>query len=157
MQERAAERCDSQRGGEQCESLEALAALALPIHIARVEPQCELIQGERRTDAIGHRHRTASPRSGATRARADLQQPSVSCYEQQQDAPDEVMNVAATHLNIVERADLVMNEERQRPNHRYGNEETKGSPEEPLARRLGEFLTVDRGQGAGSEESADAE
>jgi len=74
-----------------------------------------------------------------------------------QDAPDEVMNVATAHLNIVERADLVMNEERQRPNNRYGNEETKGSPEEPLARRLGEFLTVDRGQGAGSEESADAE
>jgi hypothetical protein len=54
------------------------------------------------------------------------------------------------HMNIVERADLVMNEERQRPNYCYGNEETEGSPEEPLARRLREFLMVDRGQGADS-------
>ena len=67
------------------------------------------------------------------------------------------MYVAATHLDVVERANLLVDKERQRPDHRYGNEETQGSPEEPLARRLREFLPVDRGQGAASEQSADAE
>src|SRR4029077_5967977 len=97
------------------------------------------------------------PGSRARVAGARLEQPTVASNQEQENAPNQVVNVASTHLDIVKGADFIVYEERQDPDHRYSHEKPQRGPEEPFSGRLRKLLSVNRLERASPDERADSE
>src|SRR5579883_2000445 len=154
-QERSAEAGDRQSCCEQSERFEAFASLPLPVNVPQIQPQGELIQRKRRAYSIRHRHRPPGPCSRATRARSRFQQPAVTGEEQEQNPPNQMMDMPAAHLDVMERANVVVDQKGQRAHYRDGNEEAEGGPEEPFARRLWKLIAIEGSQTARSQQAAD--
>jgi hypothetical protein len=72
-----------------------------------------------------------------------LYQPQVSNQQKQKDAPNQMVNVAAIHRNIMERTDIVTDGERECAHHQHGSEKPKRRQEQPLPSRFGEPVLVD--------------
>jgi hypothetical protein len=93
-EEHGAERAANQ------DRVDRLAAALAPVDVVEVEPQGELVQGQRRADPEQRRQHL---RPGRLRAVAELEQPG---HEHQDDAPYLVMDVHAADVDVGEPAAL---------------------------------------------------
>src|SRR5438477_8026326 len=139
LEERPAPDPGRQEPGEDEHGVDALAALPLPVHVAKVEKQRELVQRERRTDAEEDGGQAGDP----ARADADLQQPHVPDQEQEQDAPHQVMDMEpAAGRHVVERADTGADHRSDRADDAERDEKGEGGEEEPLAALVAEMERI---------------
>src|SRR3989442_3651990 len=74
-----------------------------------------------------------------------LDQPQVSDHQQQQDSPNQVMDVEAAGGHILKRPDADMNRERHCPHARKGEQKRERGPEESLSALALEMETVKPG------------
>ena len=68
QRERPDERAPEEDAAEDRERLDALPALALPVDVAQVEPQGELVEDQRRADSVGERRERNQCRGGLSSA-----------------------------------------------------------------------------------------
>ena len=134
---------DRQQRSEQQYDVDRYAPFALPIDIAQVQPQREFVERQRRARAVQKRHEPAGPARPCTHVRADLQQPSISDDEQQQDSPDEVVNVPSADGEIVERAAAGADGMRQNPDDCKRQVERDGGYELAFAMGMRKVLAID--------------
>src|SRR5919108_184404 len=122
------------------DSIDASPAFALPIHIGEVEPERELIKGQGGADAEEHRDQEPQPRQ-----RAGLEQSEITSEQQQQDPPDEVVNVgAARKRDVLERPHTGPYQVSDRAHDSESDEEGERAQKQPLATEVpGEVMPVD--------------
>ena len=71
----AAPEAGGEEGAEQKGGIDALTAFATPVVVFEVEPEGELVESQRRTDAVEHRRQARRRGRGAVSPGADLGQP----------------------------------------------------------------------------------
>src|SRR5450759_3000342 len=140
-----------QRGAEDHHGVDALPAGSCPVHVLEVEPQRELVEGQRGTNAICDRgHARQKVRAGAL-----FDQPDVADDQDQKDAPHQVMNVKPAARYVVERADTCPNEVGD-PAHRCkGDQEPERRQEQPLPAFVLEVKTVDPLEGGQTDSASE--
>jgi hypothetical protein len=123
---------DGEERSEEDDYVDALAALFRPVgHGVEIEPQREFVECECCADAVADGEKTAEedrPRRGFG---ADFGEGGVSGKEQQQDAPDQMVDVTATHFNVAEGADVVSDGGDQQTHSKEGDEEADGGEKKP--------------------------
>ncbi len=106
FEEAASPNADQQGCSEQQDGIKAGAALARPVHsVFQVEPEGELVQRKSRANTIKQRHQPACEQGRGLCTRANLNQPTKPDDQQEQDPPDQVVNMGAANVNVVERGD----------------------------------------------------
>src|SRR5688572_8032138 len=101
-------KADEEKAAEQKSGVDALAALSSPVHIFKVEPEREFVERESRSNAIQHGHERRSPARGVPDAEPGLREPSVADTEQEQDTPDQMMDVDVADDDVSKRAGVAM-------------------------------------------------
>jgi hypothetical protein len=134
---------DGEERSEEDDYVDALAALFRPVgHGIEVEPQREFIECECCADAVADGEKTAEedrPRRGFG---ADFGEGSVSSKEQQQDAPDQMVDVTSAHLHISKGADVVGDGGDQQTHPEEGDEKADRCQEQPAMRAI-RYLLMD--------------
>src|SRR5438105_4338962 len=93
----AAPNAQAQEREEADRHVDAGPSLAVPVHVGQEEPEGELVQGEGRADSEEERDQEAQP---ARVVRLQLGQ--VAAHQQEQDPPDQVVDVGAAGADVVE-------------------------------------------------------
>src|ERR1700674_501339 len=143
-QERAAPDADREPRGEDHDRVDPLAARAGPVHVLKVEPQGELVEGQGCTDAVAGGRETGQQ----VRAGAGFDQPDVPDDQEQKDAPHKVMDVKAAAGDVVKRADSRLDQVRDDAHDREREEERDRRQEQPLPSLALEMEPVDPLEGA---------
>src|SRR5438128_9217270 len=76
---------------EENHGVDALPPLSLPIHVLQPEPERELVQRQRRADAVEQRREPRRPVQRPADPGADLREPEIADTEQEEDAQHDVV------------------------------------------------------------------
>src|SRR5579863_443959 len=136
-EQRSAPRARGQQGSKKNDGIEAAAAFARPVNVAQVQPERELVESQRRADAVKNGHQPAGKDRGTARAVADLAQPAIPDHEQNDDSENQVMNVPASHLDEVKGWNIVQNAVNHGANPGKSQEETDRRDEQTTAGTIG--------------------
>ena len=107
VEESASIKSNDQEGSEQNDGVQAGAALARPVNIFKIQPQRELVEGQGCAGAVEKGQQAARYERGFFSTYANILQPCKTDDQQNQNSPNQVMNVAATDVDIVKGADVV--------------------------------------------------
>lgn len=129
-----------EESAEEDDGVDAGAAFGGPVDVAKVEPESEFVEGESGADAVEDRHEAAENNRGVVGAGADFGEPSVADEKKNDDADDEMMNVASAHFDEMEWRNLVGDAEDHAAHSGEGEEKTKRGDEEAAARAVGNAI-----------------
>ena len=122
---------EDERGAEEKDGVEAGAAFAGPIELVfQVEPEGEFVESERGADAVEQRHQAAGEERSAASAGADFHDPCETHAQEDDDAPDKMVDVGAANDDVMKGADIVRGGQRGDARERDSGEETAGSEEQ---------------------------
>jgi len=126
--EAAKEGCSPGAHGEdsskQNDRVDVQTAGAGPVGVGfQIEPQGEFVQGEGSADAVTDRHQATEKNGHGRVGSTEIEQPSIAHQEQDEYAPDEVVNVAAAHHDPFKGAVLVNDQADQKPHPDERNQE----------------------------------
>ena len=136
-QQRCAPGACAQKSTEEDDGIDAGASLGSPVDIFQVEPEGEFIEGEGGADSIEDRHKAAEKNGRVVAARADLGEPSIADEKENEDAEDEVVDVAPSVVDEVEGRDVMEDGVNDGANRGESEEEADGGNKEALAGTLG--------------------
>jgi len=139
---------DAKEEGEAKEQndFEAGAAFAIPVGIGiKIEPEGEFIERKRGADAVEQRHQAAGQQGGVTIAGADFHEPAESHHEQDQDAPDEMMDVRAANDDVVKGAEIAASGEGSEARESHGEEKSHRGEEKAAAGTVANMLVEEGG------------
>jgi hypothetical protein len=122
-QKSSAQQSNHQQSAEKKHCIDAGPPLALPVHILKIQPEGEFIQCQGGADSVEERHGAPRPSRQAADICANLEQPAISYDQQQQDAPDEVVNMPPSKFDVVERTSACPNAVCEQPHDRESEEE----------------------------------
>jgi hypothetical protein len=108
VQRPAAGHAHRQQAGEEGDGIDRLASLGIPVVIVQIEPQGELVQGQRRGDPVRRRGQPRGPFRGRV-ADPEPVGPQVADPEQAEDPERAVVDVLAAGADVPERAALSTN------------------------------------------------
>jgi len=129
----------SQQTCKQDDSVDAGAALARPIGIrVEVEPEGELVEGESGAGAITDGHQAAEEDGNRRMLAAQIKKPSIADEQEDEDPPDEVMDVTSADHHPVKRADVVRDEADQDAHAEKRDDKGERGDEETPARAVGD-------------------
>src|SRR5712692_6909917 len=107
LEEIAPPDANDQSGAEEEHSVQAGAAFAGPIGtVFEIEPQRELVEGESSTDTVEQGHQAAGENRRGLGSRAHFDKPAEPHDQQQENPPDQMMDVGAANVNVVKRANV---------------------------------------------------
>jgi hypothetical protein len=133
-----------EEGSEEDYSVYALSALTCPVGCGvKVEPEGELVEGEGGADSIGHGEETSSEERQGSVACAYLGDLCITGDEKEKDAPDEVVDVATSHLDVTEWTDVMRDGGHEETDGEKGDEETDGGEKEAFVRAVRDLLVDD--------------
>src|SRR5271157_6628393 len=92
-----AARCEE--GTEENYGVDAGSSLGRPVDVLQVQPESKFVERQSCTYAVEDRHEAAEEKGRIVLAGADVGQPSVSHGKKNDDAEDQVMNVAPAMLD----------------------------------------------------------
>jgi len=123
--------------------VDAFAAFAFPVDVAEIKPEGELVESERRAEAVEDRKGDARDARCSLEAGTDLQQPSITDGEEQQDAPDHVVDVQVAARDVVKGSNAVADGMGDDADDDEREEEGDGGEEEALPPGFSEMLLVE--------------
>src|SRR5450759_1589760 len=138
-QERPAPGADRQEGGEDHHGVDARPTGPGPVDVLKVEPQGELVEGQRGSDPVCDRGYARQPVGAA----AYFDKPDIPDDQEQEDAPHEVMDVKATTGDVVKGPDTHPDEVGDGTHDRERHYEAYRGEEEPLPALVAEMKAVD--------------
>src|SRR5215472_12211751 len=125
---------DGQRGAEEKHGTHAGDTFRGPVNVGEIEPESELVEGECRADGVEKCSHASCPEGTPVHAGADLREPKIADDQQQQNAEDQVMDVAsAAGFDVVKWAPPGADGVRNNANDGEGQEESCGRDEVALA------------------------
>jgi hypothetical protein len=144
----AEERCAPGSHGEECteedDGVDALATLTRPVGSSvEVEPESELVEGESCADAVAKGKETANENRDWSVASAGFGEGEIAGDEKEEDSPDEVVDVMASHLDVTEGADVMRDGSDEETDGKKGDEEADGGEKETAVRAVGDLLVED--------------
>src|SRR6476646_628864 len=113
-EETGAEHGNAEHSTKQRHRFKTGAAFAFPVHVSEIQPKCEFVERQGATNAIDCGHDAAHPDATAVLPGSRPDDPEKSNQEKVKDPPDEVVDVAAPHRDVVKRAHPVVNGPRER-------------------------------------------
>src|SRR5581483_4521794 len=132
-----------QQPGEDRDRLDALASLPLPVDVAEIEPERELVEDERREDAVGERGQP-EPEPPRLLLEREEEKPQVADEQHPDDPEDEMVDVDAADDDPAVRAGAVVVEPRGDPaRDRQPDEEAERREHRPLASRAEVMVQVE--------------
>ena len=118
---------DAQQTAEEDDGVDAFATGAGPVGTGfKVKPEGEFVECEGRADAVADGHEPAEENRQFGVLLSQVEQPSVADEEQDDDAPNKVMDVVAAHGNPLEGTCLVDDGADEKANSREGEKECDG-------------------------------
>src|SRR6202521_1790407 len=135
---------DRETRGEDDHRVDALPARARPVHVLKVEPQGELIEGQGRADAVAG----GGEAGQQVRAGPGCDQPDVPDDQEQKEAPHQVVDVETAAGDVVKRADSRLDQVGDDAHDREREEERDRRQEQPLPSLALEMEPVDPLEGA---------
>jgi hypothetical protein len=131
FEEAAAPDGDEKSGGEEQDGVEAGAALASPVNaFLEVEPEGELVECESGADAVEQGHQAAGEERGGLGSCADLDEPAEADNEEEENPPNEVVDMGAANVNVMERSNVTGGSISSRTGYGQGKEESDSSQKE---------------------------
>ena len=135
---------DGEESAKEDDGVDAFAALARPVGCGvEVQPEGELVEGEGGADSVGEGEEPAEKDLHGSVAGADVGELRIAADEEQEDSPDEVVDVAATHLDVTEGANVMGDGGDQKTHGEKGDEEADGGEEEAALGAVGDLLVDD--------------
>src|SRR5208337_1565482 len=134
------EEVTSPHSNKQCRSeedhgIEASKVPPRPIDtLLDVQPQRELIQGERGAHTIKQGHQAARKQRRRPGSRSHFGQPAEPHHKQKQNPPDQMVDMRAVNVDILKRTDAPVGGVRNRTRHRKRHEEPDSRQEKPALR-----------------------
>jgi len=142
----SAPRSNRQQAPEQHDGVDAFPALRRPIDIGKIKPKSKLVQRQRGAHTIKDRKQPA-PKDGRRGGEGSgLIQVSVADAQQDQDAPNQVVDVAATHGDVLEWPDMVLDENNQQADSQESDKEADRRQQIPAVRAVWNRLVEDEPQ-----------
>ena len=141
--QRSAPRSDGEQRAENNYGVDAGAALEGPDGVPDAEPHGELVQGEGGSHAIEDGDEAAGKERGRCGACAHLRDHGVAGDEEQENAPDEMVDVSAGHDHPSEGSDVKEDEEDKEAHAQEGEGEAQRGQKEATARAIGDALVQD--------------
>ena len=138
IEQRGAPRAYREQGAEEDDGVDAFAALARPIHVLQIQPESEFVERECGAHSVGNGEQAADKdvlRSGAA---AHFRKPCVTDGEQNQNSPDEVMNVLTANHDPSEGTDVMGDAGDEQADAEEGDKEANCGQEEAAARAVGD-------------------
>src|ERR1019366_2819734 len=118
------------------DGVHALPPLASPVDVLQIEPESELVEGDRSGRSIHHRGELGEDivlLVAVRLAGADLDQPEVAAAEQPADAEDQVVDVASAETDVAKGTHAAPDSVRDPPRRRERGEEGDRGEEEALS------------------------
>jgi len=126
-----------QQATKQDDSIDTDTALARPVGLrVEVEPESELVEGEGCADTIADAHQAAEEDGNRGVLAAKIEKPSVADEEQDQDSPDEVVDVTAADHDPMKGADVSGDEADEYSHAEKGDQESEGGDKKAAARAV---------------------
>ena len=133
---RSAPRSNRQQAPEKHYGVDAFPPLRGPVDIGKVQPESKLVQRKRGTRTIEDREEPAPKNRRRGGQRSHLIQVTVADAEKDQDAPNKMVDMAATHGDVLERPDVMLDGSNQKPDGQESDEEADGRQEHPAVRPI---------------------
>jgi len=145
-EKRSAPRTDCQQASEKEYGVDTFPPLTRPVDVSKIEPQREFIERECGPDAVQDGHEPAGEHRAGGSSGVNLEDVAVPHAEQNQNAPDQVMDVAATHGDILEWPDVVLDRSNQEADGEESDEEADRGQEHSSARPVLDVLVEDEAE-----------
>ena len=143
VQSESAQALHAEQGTEEEDSVDALASLEGPGGFPDMEPHGELVEGEGCTHAVENGDEATGKEGDGRGVGANLGDEGVAADEQQQDAPDEMVDVVTAENDPSEGAEVEGDADHKQAHADESEEEAEGGEEEAAAGAVGDALVED--------------
>jgi hypothetical protein len=136
LQQRRAPCAGGEQGSEEDDGVDAGSSLGRPVDVLKVEPESEFVEGEGGSDSVEDRHNAAEENRRIVAAGSDFGEPGITDEKKNDDAEDEVVDVASTMHDEMKGRNVVEDGIDDGAHSGEGKEEADRSAEQTFARTV---------------------